>query len=191
MVCETLKKQESRGSKDFCLCSGFSRDDGFVSEPASDVDKSRVAVGDYFNCFRRPRALQLEDFNRLFTTEVNYACAYPNVTEEKHFPLMDAQRKKVKFMKDPARSQEAKNHSPQNTTKTITLELDEIPDCVILEIWEFMGRDDMRSVRELSWKTRQFHLEFESALTNERILEGSAVIWGNVVEKYDFEAWFC
>jgi len=191
MVCETLKKRENRGNKGFGLCREFSRDDGFTADPASDVDNSRVVVDDYFNCFRRPRPLEWEDFYRLFTKETNWVGAWPNVTEEKLFPKMTAQRKKVKLMKDPASSQEAKSHSRQNTTETPPLNLDEIPDCVILEIWEFMGRDDMRSVRELSWKTRWFRLEFESALTNERILEGNAVIWGNVVEKYEFEAWFC
>lgn len=191
MVCETLKKRETRRKKGFRLCSAFSKDDGFVTEPASEVDHSRVTVDGYFNCFRPPRPLELEDFLKLFTTGKNNADACPKLTEEKHFSSMAAYRKKVKLMKDSESCREAKGTHRQSTRKIRTIKLEEIPDCVIFEIWKFMGTERMRSVRELSWKTRWFRLEFESALTNERILEGSAVIWGNLVEKYELQAWFC
>lgn len=191
MVCESLKKRKTTRKKGFRLCNAFARDDGFETEPASNVDNSRVTVEKYFNCFRRPRSLELKDFHLLFTTERNNAGVYSNVTEEKHSPLLDSRgMKKVKLLKGSESSEEANGLGPQSARIIPTIKLDKIPDCVILEIWGFIDRDDMRCVFELSWKKRWFRLDFENALSDERILQGSAVIWGNVGDKYESQAWF-
>jgi len=135
MVCESLKKRETTRKKGFRLCSAFARDDGFETEPASNVDNSRVTVDNYFNYFRRPRPLEFEDFHRLFTTEENNAFAYPDATEKKEFPLLVARgRKKVGLLKDPECFKEATGLGPPSTRINPNIKLDKIPDCVISEI---------------------------------------------------------
>jgi len=192
MVCECLKKRGTQRKSGHRLCNAFSKDDGFVIEPPDRSDNSRVTLDRYFNCFRQPRPIDKEDFLRLFTKEENLDSALACKSEDKvSSSLVIPRNRKGKHIKQ-RRNKRAKREKRycNSRSKSPIIKLDKIPTVVILEIYGFMGNDDLRGVCELSWKKRWFRLDFESALSDNRILEGSAVIWGNVVDaresKYGF-----